>query len=173
MRSPFLYLKNFIGIGFRKARFLSAFSAGAVQTFDKLHVEIYKKGSVRLGSYNQNRGNLYLVADGGDLKIGSHCFFNTGTCITAAQSVTIGDNCKFGNNVVIVDHDHDFRNKTDAEFISSEVVIEDDVWVGAGAVILRGTHIGKGAVIGAGSIIKGKIEPNAIIIQKRSADIHN
>ena len=171
MRSPFLYFKNFIGIGCRKLRFLSAFSAGAIQTFDKLHIEIYKKGKIKLGSYNQNRGNLYLVADGGELKIGDHCFFNTGTCITAAKSVTIGNNCKFGNNVVIVDHDHDFRNKTDSEFISADVVIEDDVWVGAGAVILRGTHIGKGAVIGAGSIIKGKIDPNAIIIQKRSTDI--
>lgn len=168
MRSPFLYLKNFIGIGLKKVRFLSAFSAGAVQTFDKLHVEIHGKGMISLGSFNQNRGNLYLVADDGELHIGSHCFFNTGTCITAAESVSIGNNCKFGNNVVIVDHDHDFRNETDREFISSKVVIDDDVWVGAGVIILRGTHIGKGAVIGAGSIVKGDIPAGSLIVQKRT-----
>lgn len=168
MRSPFLYIKNFIGIGLKKLRFPGRFSAGAIQTFDKLHVEVYKKGEISLGSYNQNRGDLYLVADGGKLTIGDHCFFNTGTCITSVESVKIGNNCKFGNNVVIVDHDHNFRKETSEEFISSEVVIEDNVWVGAGTVILRGSRIGAGAVIGAGSVIKGEISSESVIVQRRN-----
>lgn len=167
MRSPFLYLKNAIGMGFRKLRFGGKFKAGAIQTFDKLHVEIYKKGSISLGSYNQNRGNLYLVADGGHIEIGDHCFFNTGASISSTESVKIGNNCKFGNNLVIVDHDHNFKNETDEEFLSSKVEISDDCWVGANVTILRGTKIGRKSVIGAGCVIKGDIPEGSKIIQKR------
>ena len=113
MRSPFLYLKNVIMIGIKRIRYAGRFSAGAVQTFDRLHTEVYKGGAIKLGSYNQNRGNLYLVADGGRIEIGSHCFFNTGCCVSSTEKVKIGDNCKFGNNLVIVDHDHNFRKEGD------------------------------------------------------------
>ena len=106
MRAPTRYIKNAVWVILKKIRFGSRFSAGMIQTFDKPHVEIYKNGRIELGNYNQNRGNLYLVADGGHIKIGDHCFFNTGSSVTSVESVVIGNNCKFGNNVVIVDHDH-------------------------------------------------------------------
>ena len=167
MRSPFLYAKNLLVIGAGKIRYGSRFRAGAVQTFDRLHLEIHGKGRIRLGSYNQNRGNLYLVADGGRIEIGDHCFFNTGSCVTAVESVKIGSNCKFGNNLVIVDHDHNFKNEGSSEFISSKVVIGNDNWVGANVTILRGTQIGNGCVIAAGSVVKGIIPDGSRIIQKR------
>ena len=167
MRSPFLYIRNVIKMGLVKVRYGGRFSAGAIQTFDRLKVEIYGKGSVKLGSYNQNRGNLYLVADGGRIEIGDHCFFNTGSCVTATESVKIGNGCKFGNNLVIVDHDHNFRKEGDKEFISTPVVIGDDCWVGANVTILRGTTIGKNCVIGAGSVVKGQVPEGSKIIQKR------
>ncbi len=167
MRSPILYIKNAIVIGFTTLRHGGRFKAGAVQTFDRLHAEIHGKGRIRLGSYNQNRGNLYLVADGGKISIGNHCFFNTGCCVTATESVKIGDNCKFGNNLVIVDHDHNFKGEGEKEFISSPVVIGNDCWVGANVTILRGTTIGDGTVIGAGSVVKGSVSPGSRIIQKR------
>ena len=167
MRSPILYLKNFVVIGIKKIRYMSRFSAGMIQTFDKLHVEIHGSGRVKLGSFNQNRGNLYLVADGGELIIGDHCFFNTGTCITTTEQIIIGDNCKIGNNVVIVDHDHNFKNDGEKEFISSKIEIGQGTWIGANVTILRGTKIGPNAVIGAGSVIKGVIPEGGKVIQKR------
>jgi acetyltransferase-like isoleucine patch superfamily enzyme len=167
MRSPFLYLKNVIRVGLLKLRYGSRFQAGIVQTFEHLHVEVRNKGTISMGNFNQNRGNLYLVAYGGRIEIGNHCFFNTGCCVTSIDSVKIGDNCKFGNNLVIVDHDHNFKNIGDSEFISSPVIIADDCWIGANVTILRGTNIGKGAVIGAGSVVKGNVPEGARIIQKR------
>lgn len=55
----------------------------------------------------------------------------------------------------------------DAEFISSKIVIGNNVWVGANVTILRGTTIGDDCVIGAGCVIKGNIEPKSKIVQKR------
>ena len=113
MKNPLRYLKNALGSAIRTARYRGALRMGAVQTFDHLHTELRRGGRIRMGSYNQNRGHLYLVADGGRIEIGSHCFFNTGACVTSVESVRIGDGCKFGNNVVIVDHDHNFRGKSE------------------------------------------------------------
>ena len=172
MRSPFLYAKNLIGICFKKLRFGSRFKAGAVQTFDRLFVEIYKGGHITLGSYNQCRGSLHLVSDGGSIVIGDHCFFNTGCCITSTESVTIGNSCKFGNNLVIVDHDHNFdnidgSNKELPEFISKPVSIGNNTWVGANVVILKGTSIGNNCIIGAGSVVSGDVPDGTRFIQKR------
>ena len=167
MRSPFIYLKNVLWVGLKKIRFGGHFSAGIIQSFDKAKVEIYKGGSIRLGSYNQNRGNLYLVADGGSIKIGDHCFFNTGASVSSVEQVKIGNGCKFGNNLVIVDHDHNFKNEGEEEFIHSKVEIGDNVWVGANVTILRGTKIGSNAVIGAGCVIKGIVAEGEKVIQER------
>lgn len=167
MRSPLLYIKNVIRVGFLKIRYGRRFKAGAIQTFDRLRVEMHGNGCISMGSFNQNRGNLYLVADGGKIEIGDHCFFNTGSCVTSTESVRIGSGCKFGNNLVIVDHDHNFRKEGDKEFISSPISIGNDCWVGANVTILRGTTIGKNCVIGAGSVVKGQVPDGTKIIQKR------
>ena len=87
--------------------------------------------------------------------------------MTAVDSVKIGSGCKFGNNLVIVDHDHNYKNDDGPEFISTPVVIGDNNWVGANVTILRGTKIGNGCVIGAGSVVKGDIPDGSKIIQKR------
>ena len=99
--------------------------------------------------------------------IGEHCFFNVGCSVTCIESVTIGNGCTFGNNVVIVDHDHDFRNENRGCFVASPVSIGKNVWIGANTVILRGTKIGDNCVIGAGSVVKGDIPANSIVVQKR------
>lgn len=43
------------------------------------------------------------------------------------------------------------------------IVIEDDVWVGAGAIILPGVTVGCGAIIGAGSVVTRSVEPHTIV----------
>jgi acetyltransferase-like isoleucine patch superfamily enzyme len=48
--------------------------------------------------------------------------------------------------------------------VIEEVVIGNDVWVGAGAKILKGSHIGDGAVIGTNAVVTGDIPPNAIAV---------
>ncbi len=170
MRSPFLYAKNIFIIMGQKIKHGSRIRFGSpIQTFSRLCTEIHGKGTIKIGRFDQNRGTLYLVADGGTIEIGDHCFFNTGSCITAVESVRIGNNCKFGNNLVVVDHDHNFKNEGDKEFISTPVEIGDNVWVGANVTILRGTKIGNNCVIGAGSVVKGEISAGKKVIQKRSA----
>lgn len=119
------------------------------------------------------RRNVSFRVEGGDLRVGTS-FFNQGCSITCMDQITIGDDCLFGPNVVIVDHDHDYKylnNERGANYLTAPVIIEDNVWIGANVTILRGTDIGSGAVIGAGTVIKGIIPANSVVTAKRDLSI--
>jgi len=93
------------------------------------------------------------------LKIGNNCGFS-GTTISAFKKVTIGNNIKFGANVLITDsdwHPDDFRSGED-----KPVIIEDNVWLGINSVVLKGVRIGKNSLIGANSVVTKNIPPNSI-----------
>lgn len=135
-----------------------------VQAFGK-HTELHmdRKARVSLGKASVSRFGLFLRAEGGALSIGDKCFFNTQVSITCLDSITIGDRCQIANNVVIVDHDHDYLAGW-GQYQTAPVSIGNDVWIGANAVILKGSVIGDGAVIAAGSVVKGRVEPKSLYL---------
>lgn len=163
MKNPVVYLKNVAKIVVLKIRYRKKISVGIIQSFERVRFDIRNNGRIQIGNYNQNRGNLYMGASGGTLSIGDHCFFNINSSITCLESVSIGNNCKFGNNLVIVDHDHNFRSNK-PEFVSTPIRIGNNVWCGAGVTILRGTIIGDNCVIAAGCTVKGNIEEGTLLI---------
>lgn len=73
-------------------------------------------------------------------------------------SIFIGDNVSISDEVIILTADHDMQ-KRDFEGRHKKVIIEDYVWIGTRVVILPGVTIGKGAVIGAGSVVTKNVEP--------------
>ena len=104
----------------------------------------------------------------GDLVIGSDCAVNSGTVIYTGNGVKIGDgvavaaNCTFApTNHAIADRDTPIRLQG---FQPSRggIVIEDDVWLGAGVVLLDGVTLRHGCVIAAGSVVRGEVEAYAI-----------
>lgn len=136
----------------------------------KVNLKVSGNSLVYIGEELSNRDNLNIVVQNGKLKIGKECFFNINCSITCLDEITIGDRCLFANNVVIVDHDHDFRQGIEKNnFKSSKVVIGKNVWIGANSVILRGTNIGDNCIIGAGSVIKGEYKKNTVIVQERES----
>ncbi len=110
------------------------------------------------------RSNCALrVRDNAKLTIGELTNFNNGCIITARNSISIGNRVSFGPNVMIFDHDHDFRgNDYMHHFVTAPIIIEDDVWVGANVTILKGSVIRKGAVIGANSVVIGEVPENSV-----------
>lgn len=96
--------------------------------------------------------------------IGHDCGFFT------CRSVDIGRRCLIATRVTIRDNDghptHSARrerNEAPTPDTIRPVVIGDDVWIGAGAVVLKGVSIGKGAVIGAGAVVTRDVEPGSIV----------
>ena len=130
----------------------------------RLHVR--KGAALLLGRETVSRGGLTLRAESGRLTVGDKCFFNTNCSVTCMEEVTIGRGCHFANNLVIVDHDHDYRRGW-GYYRSAPVRIGNDVWVGANCVILKGADIGDRCVIAAGSVVSGRVEPGSLYIQRR------
>jgi len=111
-----------------------------------------------------------------EIEIGNNVFINRNVIVACRKHVVIGEDTVIGPNVCIYDHDHRFdvngRVKESAQdpYKESEVIIGKNVWIGAGAIILRGTTIGDGSIIAAGTIIKGTI-PAHVIVRKEGKNI--
>lgn len=91
----------------------------------------------------------------------------SGATICSQTRVLIGDRVALGTNITITDTDFhpldpEIRRSDFSAGRSEEVIIEDDSFIGMHALILKGTHIGKGAVIGAGSVVTGEIPARAL-----------
>ena len=92
----------------------------------------------------------------------------TGTTICAQEKVIIGSHIRIGANSTIMDTDFHpveagARRSAPREGLSKGVVIEDDVFIGTQVLVLKGTHIGRGCVLGAGSVVTGEFPPGVII----------
>lgn len=164
------YLYNCFRTGILRIKYGNRFCSDRLLCFDKnVNFSISGNGTIQLGAKSSNRGTLFLSAHNGKIQIGNHCFFNANCSITSVENIQIGNECKLGNNVVVVDHDHNYKRQTNEEFISSPITIGDDVWIGAGSIILRGTHIGDHCVIAAGSIVREDIPDNCLYFNPNAA----
>ena len=114
------------------------------------------------------RRNFTINCEGdGKVFIGSNVFFNNEVTINSHKSIKIGDNCIFGENVKIYDHNHVFSVLEvpirEQGFRCKEIVIGNNCWVGSNVVILPGSFIGDGSIIGAGCVVSGYIEKDSIV----------
>lgn len=110
-----------------------------------------------------------LMADTPNSKIyiGSNTRIN-GACIHAQNRIEIGENCLIASNVQIMDsngHELSFNNvenRINTRDIPEEVIIGDNVWIGANSIVLPGVHIGNGSVIAAGSVVVKDVPPMSL-----------
>ena len=123
-------------------------------------IRVSQGGEISLGANVYVRRGTELHADGGRIVCGGGNFLNRNISIVSHQLISIGNGTTIGPNTVIYDHDHDPANK--GQFISREIIIGRNAWIGANCTILKGVHIGDNAVIGAGSIVTGDVPADAV-----------
>ena len=117
------------------------------------HVNLYK---CKIGKGTKIDSFVYIeegVIVGDECKIRPFTFIPTG--------VKIGDRVFIGPNVSFT---NDKYPKAKGEWDLLETIIDDDVSIGAGAVILPGIRVGKGALIGAGAVVTKDIPPGVIVV---------
>jgi maltose O-acetyltransferase len=107
----------------------------------------------------------FYCAYGYNIKVGHHFFANHNCVILDANKVTIGNHVMLGPNVQIAAacHPLDAALRRQTIEFSKPVNILDDVWIGAGAIILPGVTIGEGAVIGAGSVVTKDVDAFTVV----------
>ncbi|KAN0069705.1 Trimeric LpxA-like protein [Elaphomyces granulatus] len=101
---------------------------------------------------------------GCNISLGDKFYANVNLRIHDSGPVTIGDRVLIAPNVTIVTerHDKEIQSRRNGIVYTMPVSIGDDCWIGVGATILPGVSIGKGTVIGAGSLVTRDIPPFSV-----------
>jgi maltose O-acetyltransferase len=122
-----------------------------------------------------------LASAGRDVNIEYGAYFGRGDQVHLGDRSGIGVNCRLhgpvriganvmmGPEVLIYARGHGIRSE-DVSMIDQgfeearEVVIGDDVWLGARAIILPGVHVGRGSVVGAGAVVSKDVPPHSVAV---------
>jgi acetyltransferase-like isoleucine patch superfamily enzyme len=99
---------------------------------------------------------------GGTLRIGDHVFVNQGVTVHATLGIEIGSHVMLGDLCCI--YDSNFHElEPGAGVLRARVVIEDNVWIARGALVLPGVTIGRGSVVAAGAIVNRSVPPATLV----------
>jgi acetyltransferase-like isoleucine patch superfamily enzyme/acyl carrier protein len=147
---------------------------------------VYLRKCNRLGRRARTRGRPYIVNVGrihigddfnlnsrivkselatgphGLIDIGDEVGINFGAAISSQALVKIGNRVRIGPYAMIIDSDFHTPSDRFSAPTGKAIIIEDDVWLGGRVTVLKGTTIGRGAVITAGSVVSGTIPPFVI-----------
>jgi acetyltransferase-like isoleucine patch superfamily enzyme len=133
-----------------------------------------QRNSVLVGRHTVLRGELFVFPHAGSIRIGDWCFIGEGSRIWSSASVEIGDRVLISHDVNIHDtnghptsaatrHDHFVRIVEKghpaewADMTARPISIGNDAWIGFGSTILKGSNIGVGAIVAAGSTVNGDV----------------
>jgi len=101
------------------------------------------------------------------IKIGKNCLISEFNVLRGQGGITIGDNVYTAPLVQMAAINHVYADPNAAiiqQGITAQgIVIEDDAWIGAGAIILDGVRVGKGAVVAAGAVVTQDVPPHTIV----------
>jgi acetyltransferase-like isoleucine patch superfamily enzyme len=122
-------------------------------------------------TYVMHRAELHVYNFRGleqsHIKIGRHCIIGESAIIRGQGGVVIGDNVIIAPHVQIMAVDHVFDDPTrpiiEQGIRALGIEIEDNAWIGSGAIILDGVRIGRGAVVGAGAVVTRDVPPHTVV----------
>lgn len=92
-------------------------------------------------------------------------YVNRYTMLDAHERIEIGRNCMIGPHCYITDANHGTAQGAavkDQPMETAPIFIEDEVWLGAGVIVLAGVRLGRGAVVGAGAVVTKDVPPHAV-----------
>lgn len=107
-----------------------------------------------------------------NIEVGDDVSIGWGAVLLASESkIRIGKKVLLGPNVTIIGGNH--RTTVPGKFMydvtekqpedDQDVIIEDDVWIGSGATILKGVRVGRGSIVAAGAVVNQNVPPYAIV----------
>jgi len=129
---------------------------------------IYRLAGVKIEGRCIIYGPLTIRPVGGakNVRIGKGSFLNTEIRFGCPKDrIAIGKNCQIGPRVCFETMSHGivYEPGKGRGRLSKPIVVEDEVWIGCGAIILQGVTIGKGAVVSAGAVVSNDVEPLTVV----------
>ncbi|MBT8139447.1 MAG: acyltransferase [Gammaproteobacteria bacterium] len=124
---------------------------------DHAHINCANDNKVRLTTWPANNNGSASIT------VGDYCLLSPGTRISAAEQITIGNNCMFAANCYVSDSDwHGIYNRTRCFRCTAPVTLANNVWLGERVIVGKGVSIGENSVIGAGSVVTRDIPANVV-----------
>lgn len=129
---------------------------------DRRHITVGK---------NTNIHPTTIIRYGQNVKIGDNCLINHNNLLQPGKgpngTINIGNYVHTGVNVMFMAFNHGFYTTDiptkEQDYMDAPIVVEDDVWIGGGSIVLSGVTIGKGAIIAAGAVVNKDVPPYAIV----------
>ena len=139
-------------------------SFGLSSKHDTSVVRVHPEGRLRCeGVVSMQRG-VRVVVDSGLLQIGHGTNINGFAKILVRDRVSIGEHCTISWDTQLLDNDfHPIVVDGVPQPQSAPIVIEDHVWIGAGAIVLKGVTIGEGAIVAAGAVVTKDVPAKTIV----------
>jgi acetyltransferase-like isoleucine patch superfamily enzyme len=138
------------------------------------------KNNITIGNNSCIDGELLVWKNAGKINIGENTYIGLNTRIWSAKYISIGNRVQIAHNTNVFDSNiHSLdpkkrfeeykRNTTvglikDADWNEKEIFIDDDAWIGANVIILKGVNIGKASIVGAGSVVVKDVPANSIVV---------
>lgn len=129
-----------------------------------------KEGSITIGNDCEVRHNAVLEVSGrynGSIEIGNHSVIGVNNWLQGSGKIRIGDDVILGPNIAIVSTNHMYKDVdtpvAQQPLETGEVIIEDDVWIGANVTVSYNVTIGAHSIIGANSFVNKDIPPYSIV----------
>lgn len=139
------------------------------QTYIDVGCQFISPHRISLSGYVHINANCYFDASNGYIEIGNLSAFNRGIHINAScgGKIVIGEQCMIGPGVIMRTANHNYaRNDMPIQNQGhnyGDIIVSDDVWIGANAIILGKIIIGRGAIIGAGAVVTKDVPSMAIV----------
>jgi carbonic anhydrase/acetyltransferase-like protein (isoleucine patch superfamily) len=136
-----------------------------IDAVSKEGVHLHDRATV--DQYAVLRGSGVIRNLGTGITVGARSAVGAFNVLLGQGGISIGEDCLLAPHVTVVSENHKYDNagetiRTQGE-TRARTTIGNDVWIGAGAVILGGACIGDGAVVAAGAVVRGNVEPFDIV----------
>ena len=134
--------------------------------YDKLKTKLFSLYGTILLKQKVTAFGFFSVGNAKNIKIGKNCRINRRVYLLGRNYIEIGNNVVLSAEVMILDSGLDINmlKKGDLSVHNdSFVIIEDNVWIGARAIILPNVIIGHNSIIGAGSVVTKNVKPYTIV----------
>jgi acetyltransferase-like isoleucine patch superfamily enzyme len=163
-----------------RLRSVCTLGPGARLTPDAVIHNVQGPEAVRIGAQSLFMGEIVIISLG-KVRVGEWCFVGPGVKLWSLASIDIGARVFVSHGVQIFDNNshslsaserherfkelREFGKHLTPEHVAAKPVrIEDDVWIGFNAAILKGVTVGRGAVIGAGTLVTRDVAPYAVMV---------
>lgn len=134
-------------------------------------LDVEKGGQIMVGDDCEVRHHAVLEVSGrynGSIEIGNHSVIGVGNWLQGSGRIKIGNDVIIGPYVAIVSTNHSYEDVSkpvaQQPLQTGEVIIEDDVWIGAHCTIAQNVRIGAHSIIGANSFVNKDIPPYSIAV---------